>query len=177
MNGYIVKFFSVLGRLAPVPILTVAIASSFVIFIPDEFALKLGLAEFRIGYKGYLGWCFVFAWSYLLAIFIWYVGGAVRSRILTYHSLRILRQYLNELTPEEKGYLREFIAGENTIYYNVDDGIAGGLELKQIIFRSSNMFSPLTGIPYNLQPWPRRYITKHPHVLKGAVKRKMGPGM
>ncbi len=157
--------------------LGVAIASSLMIFLPDEVALRLGLAEFRVEYRGALGGVWVLAWSYLLAIFIWYVGGAVRSRIVTYRSLRILRQYLNELTPEEKGYLWEFMAGENTIYYNVDDGIAGGLDRKQIIFRSSNMFSPLTGCPYNLQPWARRYITKHPHVLKGAVKRKMGPGM
>ncbi len=50
--------------------------------------------------------------------------------------------------------------------FGLVDGLAGGLEAKGILFRSSNFGDPLYGFSHNLQPWARDYLKKHPELLK-----------
>ncbi|MGY6217836.1 super-infection exclusion protein B [Methylolobus aquaticus] len=78
---------------------------------------------------------------------------------------------LHALTSEEKGYLAPYVFGKvNTQYFRVDDGIAGGLTAKLMIYRSSNAFNMIKDVPYNIQPWAKEYLIKNPELLDGAVE-------
>ena len=166
------KLFSTAAKWAPKPTLGVAIACSLVIFLPETVAARLGIAEFRMEYTGFLGWSFLLAWSYLLAALVWHAKDHIRARLEAKRMQRVRKGSLYELTPEEKGYLAEFMSGRNTILCDVSDGVAGGLLAKGIIYRSSNVFDPIDGVPYNIQPWAKRYLSKHPRLLEGHIERR-----
>lgn len=83
---------------------------------------------------------------------------------------RIREKHLRELTPEERGYQLPYIHDRtSTQTFDIDDGVAGGLQGKEILYRSSNMFDVHRGVPYNLQPWARTYLTQHPELLADAT--------
>ena len=80
--------------------------------------------------------------------------------------------YLDNLTPDEKTYLAPYVLEEVTSQvFELEDGIAGGLVAKNIIYRSSNLGNVLEGFPYNMQPWARDYLHQHLELLQGAAAR------
>lgn len=172
MTEQVGKLFGSVAKWAPAPTLGIAIACTLVIFLPSDMAQRLGVAEFRTERRGFLGWSCLLAWSYLLAALIWHGKDYARDKI-DEHQLRKLRQRsLHELTAEEKGYLSEFMRGCNTIHCEPEDGIAGGLVGKNIIYSPAPVFDILEGVPYNIQPWAKRYLQIHPELRKGAKKRE-----
>ncbi len=166
------RFFGIFAKWAPATTLAVAIACTIVIFLPETVAAQLGLVEFRTDYRGLLGWGFVLSWSSLGAALIWWLKSIIAKKFKVRKQERIRQQHLHELTPEEKGYLIEYKNGQNSIYCDIEDGIAGGLLAKDIIYRSSNVFNMVDGVPYNIQPWAKRYLDDHPELLDGYVKRR-----
>jgi hypothetical protein len=79
-----------------------------------------------------------------------------------------VRYQLSLLTLDEKDFLRPYIwGGENSNYAQFSDGVANGLAAKNIVYRASNMSVPgsLAAFPYNLQPYARAELIKHPHWL------------
>ena len=72
---------------------------------------------------------------------------------------------LSSLTPAEKQALQPYIIEkQNSVLFNISSGVAGGLEAKQILYRASSV-GPWSNFPYNLQPWARSYLSKHPELL------------
>jgi Super-infection exclusion protein B len=83
---------------------------------------------------------------------------------------RAVYKTLSELTMAEKDFLRDFIHGQaNTVSAPINDGVAGGLAAKQIIYRPSNISYGMEW-PYNLQPVPRKLLTAHPELLEHVVQ-------
>jgi hypothetical protein len=158
------------GKITPVTLLGMGVASGLILFVPESIADTLGMNEFRSQYRGWIGATFLFSWSALIAHGLFWGKGS-SAKWWEKRQLRNVRwKYLDELTPEEKGYLVPYINnGKNTLHHDVDDGIAGGLMAKDIIFRSSNLFNVMDGVPYNLQPWARTRLHEHPELLKDAV--------
>lgn len=90
--------------------------------------------------------------------------------------MKVRHQSLHELTPDEKSYLAAYVLDDvNTQYMQIDDGIAGGLNAKGIIYRASNVGDMLRGWAYNIQPWAKDYLREHPHLLDGASGNVPGP--
>jgi hypothetical protein len=165
------RLLTAVAKRAPAPMLGVAIACTLVIFLPGDAAGKLGIEDFRTEYKGFLGWGFIFGWSYLLAALIWRGKEYVSDKIAEHRMQRARERSLHELTAEEKGYLAEFLAGRNTIYCEPSDGVAGGLVAKGVMYGPTHVYEILEGVPLNIQPWARRYLEEHPELLNGARKR------
>lgn len=116
-------------------------------------------------------------------IFLFTVAFAI-ARVFTFF-LRVLKRrsylkgaqrVLENLTPEEKGYLIPFIIyQENSIYVGMDDGVMAGLRAKNITYCAISMGSVLDGFAFNLQPWAREYLYNKTHLLEGAVGRPLTP--
>ncbi len=152
-------------------LVVVAIAVGFILFVPQSWAASLALDKFRDEYRVFLGPTLVLVSAWLLARAI----GAAVEPIRERNNLRKLAKQLEDLTPEEQGYLLAFMEGATTINVSMEDGIAGGLKAQRIIYRSSNVFNALEGVPYNLQPWARDHLTLHPELLANAQGRPVSP--
>ncbi len=61
---------------------------------------------------------------------------------------------------------------EDTLCFHIEDGVAGGLVAKHILYRSSSIGGRLTGFAHNIQPWAREYLTDNPHLLGAANARR-----
>jgi hypothetical protein len=157
-------------------LLAVELTLAVLLFSPDQFADALALREFREAYRVFLGPAFlllsIWAVARLLSS-VWRLGSAPLQRR---RNLRKMQEQLHALTPEEKGYLAHYVIdGNTTLYASMDDGIAGGLMARRIIFRTSNIASLVDGAPFNLQPWVRDYLTSHPEILADAEGRPIPP--
>lgn len=167
------KILNGLDRLQRIPtgfLLALSIVLGLLLFLPDKIADMLAIKDFRENYRKFIGPAFL--------LLIAFTSTKVIMSLARVISDRRKRQYryrqLHDLTPEEKGYLAEFILrGRNTIYVAPSDGVAGGLSAKSIVYQASNTINILEGVPYNLQPWAREYLTRHSELLEGAVGRPL----
>jgi hypothetical protein len=141
------------------------IASAGLLFIPDSLMSQIGLEEIRHTYRTYAGIVFIASAS-LLAVNI--ISFIVRIALRPWRDRQFNRavyRTLSELTQAEKDFLREFIHGRaNTVWAAINDGVAGGLTAKRIIYRASNISYGFDW-PYNLQPVPRKMLSAHPELL------------
>ncbi len=182
MLDQITQVLSSLRSISPAVFLGLAIATGTVLFIDEGLAVTLGVENLRQEYRGHLGLGLLVSLSILASQSLWFVGEAIqeaRKRRKKKRNLRKKRELdelqLHKLTPDEKAYLLPFIYGENTMYFKMEDGVAGGLEAKNIIYRSSNMGSLVRGWAYNLQPWAREYLEANSYLLEGANSSPNGP--
>jgi hypothetical protein len=156
--------------------LGVAIATGVSLFAPDWFITRLGLLELRNQHRAYVGGAFALSGALLAAQGVAAAAQMARRRYRRYRLEWQSREALHALTPDEKAYLLPFvIGGQNTLYFHVQDGVAGGLIAKKILYRSSTIGSMLSGFAHNLRPWARDYLEKHPHLLEGASPEPSGP--
>lgn len=166
---------SSIKQAGPVVLIGIAIATGTGLFSPDWVIIKLGLLQLRDQHRAYVGLAFVLSGALLLA----QVTGAGAQMVRrAYRRRRVQssdRELLHGLTPDEKAYLLPFVVGENTLYFRVQDGVAGGLVAKQILYRSSTVGSIVSGFAHNLQPWAREYLEKNPQLLEGANMTPSGP--
>jgi hypothetical protein len=79
------------------------------------------------------------------------------------------QEILRKLTPDEKAYLAPYILNaENSRNFLIEDGVAGGLVAKGILYRPSTIGSLLGGWAHNMQPWAREFLDSHRECLVGA---------
>jgi len=162
---------STLAKLAPAPLLACGLATSILIFSSEPLAQTLGVDGFRADHRSELGGAFILSWSYLAAHLIWWFKKLATNSWRTYRDRSTRKKQLHDLTHEEKGYLAPYVIdGVNTQYFAMEDGVAGGLAAKNIIYRSSSVFNMLDGIPYNIQPWAKDYLLTRIELLQGAVR-------
>jgi hypothetical protein len=141
------------------------IASAALLFLPDPFISRLGLEDFRTAYGTYAGIVLIASASLLLVNVISGLGYTVLKPWRDWRFNRAVYGTLTELTEAEKEFLRVFIFEyQNTVTAPIQDGIAGGLVAKRLIYRSSNV-SYGFDFPYNLQPIARKILTAHPELL------------
>jgi hypothetical protein len=176
-------FLSSLRQTSPIIFLGLCIASGSILFVGDDLAKTLGLSEFRDQNRGYLVAAFIITLSILIAQGIWGSGRFLESVVKKRWENRKLKQViedrkkcLHNLTPDEKAYLAPYVLrDENTQYFLIEDGIAGGLEAKGIIYQASIVGNMLDGFAYNIQPWAREYLKENSHLLLGASPSPRSP--
>jgi hypothetical protein len=167
-------FLSAAKGVTPVILAGIALATGIGLFADDQFITKLGLVDLRTQYRSQLGIVFISASSLLAAqagAWIWQLSvGKIQRARRGRRELASLQDSLRFLTPEEQAYLVPFIHGQsNTLYFRIEDGIAGGLVAKRILYRSSNIGHRLTGFAHNIQPWAKEYLDQHPDLLENAT--------
>jgi Super-infection exclusion protein B len=144
----------------------VFIAAGLVLFLPAHVISHLGLDQVVKTYRMYVGLAFMLSGSLLLvrvSSFLWsLVSMPFQDWMLEKNGIKMIR----ETTDEEKAFLRAYVIdGKNTVYAQIQSGLAQGLEAKGIVFRSSTVGHLMSGFPYNLQPYMRRLLTKRPELL------------
>lgn len=170
--GDLAKLLEAITKVPTALILALLVAISIMLFIPAPLAQTLALDGFRASYRIVLGP----SWLLLVSIVGTKLILFLTRGIATRRALQARKKQLHDLTPEEKGYLAAYIEGQaNTIHVDMSDGIAGGLLLKGIIYRASNTFDMLKGVPFNLHPWARTCLTQNPDLLEGAEGRPRNP--
>jgi hypothetical protein len=178
-------FLSWLKQTTPVVLLGIAIASGIVLFVGDDLASAVGLAEFHKAYRAYFYGALLLSLALVVAHGLWSgVKGIVahlkrpRGRRDEGPPLEIRQQQLYQLTPDEKAYLAPYILGkESTRHFMMEDSTAGGLVEKSILYRASHIGSMTDGWAHTLRPWARNYLEAHPQLLEGAsAKGKQGRG-
>jgi len=141
------------------------ILSAALLFLPDALILQLGLDEFRHSYRTYAGFALIGSASLVLVHIISAIVPIALRPWRDWLFKRAMYKALSELTPSEKEFLRLFVFGEaNTVSAPINDGVAGGLAAKRIIYRSSNVAIGLEW-PYNLRPIPRKLLKAYPRLL------------
>lgn len=179
----VTTFLTAIKQTTPVILLGVVIAASVGVFGSDGLMASLGLAELRTQYRPYLGGTLVLASSVLIAQGLAAIGRLVpsylekrRKKRRAAEALAQMQDALHSLTPDEKAYLLPFaIEEQNTLYFQIEDGVAGGLVAKHILFRSSNIGHMRSGFAHNIQPWAREYLVGNRHLLEGANPSPSGP--
>jgi hypothetical protein len=165
-----------LKQLSPTLLLAIAIGSGVVLFSSDGIAGRLGIVALRDDYRTYLGGSFVASLALLIAHGCSRSARKIRKWWLTRRVIAERRKSLHKLTPDEKAYLIPYIAGSvNTQYFQLEDGVAAGLEVKGVLYRPSPMGRMVSGFAFNVQPWAREYLTLHADLLHGANPDPDGP--
>ena len=156
---------------------------ALVLFLPEKQAAILSVDEFRNQYRVFLGPALLLTLSFCVArIFMFFMQKHNQRKALEAQeenqrkALKAQQENLRKLTPEEKGYLVQFIHGQqNSIYVGMDDGIMAGLRSKGITYLAASMGDLLKGFAFNLQPWARDYLEQNPHLLEGHTGQPMTP--
>jgi hypothetical protein len=159
---------SVISSLRKPPIsvlLALGLLGLLLLTSPESLLVTLGLSEFTNSYRPWMGLTTLTAWFVLATTLLCWLGKTVIASWKSHRRQCVRIRHLRELTTEEKVLLRPYIAdGENSRIAGLGDGVTGGLAAKGILFRATNV-APWGDFPYNLQPWARRYLTKHPELL------------
>ena len=170
------SLFAALKHISPTILAAIAIASGVILFSGESVADVLGAEELRQQYRLHIGIAFLGASSFLCAMGTARVATAARKRWRRGRILAARQESLHALTPDEKAYLAPYVFGNvNTQYFQLEDGVVGGLVGKAILYQASRVGRMLTGFAYNIQPWAREYLTKKPHLLEGANPNPEGP--
>lgn len=178
------SLLSAIRQTSPIIFLGLSIATGIIIFVPNDIAEALGLSDLRMHYRAHFGFAFVVSISIVFAQCLWGAARFAATLLKTFRESRKAKQamqerekMLHDLTPDEKAYLAPYILDkENTQYFLIEDGIAGGLEAKGIIYQARDVGDMIEGFAYNLQPWVRNYLKQKPHLLEGANPNPREPG-
>ena len=146
------------------------IGSGLILFLPDNLLGALGLTEFKLDYRTYLGAAFLGSACLLAAHIIFATGPFLKDSIKRWRFNHGTRDFLKNLTADEKAFLRPYIIdGENTLYKSAYDGVANGLMNKAIVYRASQISvpgAPGLQMPFNLSPIVRKILMRNPHYLE-----------
>jgi hypothetical protein len=172
----IASALSAVKQATPTLLLGVAVAAATLLFMPVSAAETLGLSDLVKANRPYIGIALVASIALLVAQGLVGIGSLVKVQIAKkkakqtrIKSEQLRLQALRKLTPDERGYLLPYIANEmNTQHFAVDDGVAGGLQAKGVIYRATNIGDMVSGFPFNIQPWAREHLTANPELLEGA---------
>jgi hypothetical protein len=129
-----------LRQSSPIFLIGISIACGATLFFPENIANTLGVVDFRNQYRGYIGAILIIASSVVIAQSARWGIKALRASYNSKRSKKVRINYLHNLTPDEKAYLIPFVIDdENTQYFVIEDGIAGGLSAKNIIYQASGV--------------------------------------
>lgn len=142
------------------------IITGFFIFAPPSHLNKIGLIALRQNYLPIIGGTFVISsgfWLSLTASWLWERG---RKK----YQQRRLRNYrkekLRSLTPKEKKILGYYVLHDTREQdLDISSGVVNQLEGEKYIIRSSPVSTYGYKFSYNIQPWVKEYLEKHPELV------------
>lgn len=166
MEAFITKILEI-AKFTSKFFVVVAILTSFLLFAPSNYVDTLGLTQLVIDYKQYIGASFLVSGVVTVTNLVMFIYRKINSSILEKRALKQQHKRLHKLNAfEKKILLYYFIKGTNTQLLAFNDGTVRELEGYRIIQRTSNLSQWGVSFPYNLNPWAREYLTKHPDLLE-----------
>lgn len=166
----ILKSILELLKLAPRYLIALGVMASVLLFSPKWFLERIGLVEFTMNHRPWLGLTLVVT-SGLFVVSMVSVGWTTFRRWRRHKkAVAELKAYLRRLTEEEKQILRFYYAKETkTNYLRVTDGVVRGLAAKGIIQMSSNMGDMVDGFAHNINEIVWLQLNEHPEILDGTT--------
>jgi ABC-type multidrug transport system fused ATPase/permease subunit len=150
--------------------LPILLICGFALFAPTPLLNWLSIDWLVQENRPYIGIAFVVSLAFIMAALIGAAFdfargkyGRVRVKTLTREARE---RRLHKLTEIEKDYLRPYLEEDTpTQNFDLEDGVAQGLQAQKIIYMSSPMGYLLDGFAFNIQPWARDYLKDHPELL------------
>ncbi|ALD90233.1 hypothetical protein CR3_0988 [Cupriavidus gilardii CR3] len=162
------------ATLAAKPIFAIAVGTGLAVFLPSGVVTQLGIDSFMAQYRHWVGAVFLISMAYLAAHFLWWLAGRVSKWWEIAEYVRKRNGYLATLTSEEKGYLALFIKdGKTAVNFHYEDGIAGGLRQKKMLYVPTRIGNVLDGHAHSLRDWVRKAVAKDPSILDGATPYRL----
>lgn len=150
--------------------LTLTIASGFLLFVNDDQAATLGLAQFRDDFRFWIGTIFLIFFSLSVSKIILRLGEYGIDQLEVWKGLQYSKRKLADLTSEERKILRGFLhSNTKTQTLGLESGVVQGLVAAGIIYRSSRIGRQWAGrgigFDYNILDWVWIYLKKNPSLL------------
>lgn len=142
-----------------------SLASGILIFSNTQFLTRLGLVNFVVTYRPYLGAVFIFGVSFTLVYWSSSLFTLVKPWIVQTYKVHKYKKRLFELTPEEKKILSSYVSGQTLSQpLDIRSGVVSSLVSAGIIYRATSV-GTFTAFEFVIQPWAWKFLKKHPHVL------------
>lgn len=157
-------------KLAPRYLVAVVVIAGALLFFPNTWLERVGVAGFAKANRQWLGLAFLVSavlWGIAVVMGCWVWA---RRRLTQRSVRRHVVWKLNSLTEDEKQILRYYLF--NNTHANslrIDDGVVQGLVTDHIIYRSSTMGYALDGFAHNITDYVWDYIHANPQVLQGTT--------
>lgn len=142
--------------------LALALGSGFVLFVPPWLASRIGVEGLLASYRAWFGACLIGSTTVLLSKVL-----ALAGRLVTelWGRWRV-RQEFRFLATDQKQLLLRYVTEDTcTLKFELQDGVAGSLLVLGFLYRPTSMGNLLSGFAFNIRPWVREYLIKHPEVL------------
>jgi hypothetical protein len=151
-----------------------------ILALPRSWAEGLGLETLRNTSRSEFGLSLVIGIGIVVAVQLFDKQSILQRALQRWRDgvaknalLAVNHEALEKLTPDEKAYLLPYIKNGKTMQrFKPDDGIAGALQARSIIFCGAREYDRFTGPEFALTTWARDYLTKHPDLLDGASSIK-----
>jgi len=155
------KLFNSLSSTPIFVFLALSLFSGIILFSDVSLLSTIGLKAFQETYFGMLGLIFLFSNCILMSKIIIIILNKLKNISFENNNNKVRKTYINNLTYDEKTYLKPYIINEtNTQYFHVTDGVCGGLFQKGILYRASPNGDMIHGFPYNINPWAKDLLTE-----------------
>jgi Super-infection exclusion protein B len=142
-----------------------ALISGTLLFANESILIHLGIKEFVQKYKMWIGLSFIVSLGLLIPNVLLNIWRNVQRGIKHRRIIRLRKEKLRNLTPEEKIILSKYFKDNTkTCYFSITDGRIRELEFYKIIYRASNVGWG-GSFAYNIQPWAWDYLKEHPELL------------
>jgi len=162
------KIFQI-GKLGKLPSFVIACTCWTILLIPQNLTDTLGITDIVNSYRPWFGIFTVLCTVYLLSYITYeYLSGHLSQWLV----VNRVKNRLRNLTEDEKEALREYInSNRRTVQFSMSEGVAGGLEAKKILYRSSNLGSLGDYFPYNIQDFAFDYLIKRKYLLEESINQ------
>ena len=151
--------FGGLKKLTPA-LVAILIASSFLLFAPKEWLVKINLGNLDDTFKTICGFFFVISSALIMSITLFTAFEAIKKRKI----VNFLEKELLKLTKAEKVIVKlMYHMPAHTISLSAQEGITGALLQKKIIAYAASVgdnVGPFT-FQFVLQPWVIKYLDLH----------------
>lgn len=153
-------------KLSPKYLIPISLVSGFALFASSDILEIFGINSLVAQIRPYLGIIFLLSSALLITNVVMSVYFWIQNKYQEGNNLRMLQKRLHSLTDGEKRILEHYINNQTrSQYLSMLDGVVNGLELENIIFRSSNVARGVDRWAYNIQPWAWEYLNKHRNLL------------
>ncbi len=152
-------------KLSPKYLVPISLVSGFLLFLPPVALDILGLTQFTGQYRPFIGLVFLIS----TAILITEITISIQRFLKELNERRAMSarriKILYNLTDREKEVLQTFVVRKTkTAYFDMSDGVIGGLEAQGVLYKSSNVGN-VESWAYNIQPWAWDYLINNPSLV------------
>ncbi|MBO5041211.1 MAG: superinfection exclusion B family protein [Clostridia bacterium] len=156
--------FDSLKKLTPA-LIALLIATSFLLFAPEEFMRKINLDNLGGTFKTVCGFTFVISLSLIVSILTFSIVGLIKRIFF----VKSLEKELQRLTDPEKIIVKlMYHMPAHAISLSVQEGITGALLQKKIIAYASSVGDGIGVFTFQfvLQAWVVKYLDSHDDFCK-----------